>query len=406
MLATRPTMMFLVLSCAAFFAPATNAAPPSLSAVIQAGYERYPQRPLSEAVRSEGAAVRRQASSLLAGDPAVMLRHENDSYIDDNGFRQWEGGLELPLWLPGQREQRRQVATATDNEAEGIQRLQRWRVAGEVRELLWSLRIAAAGLALSDQGLGSAEVLETDVAKRYRAGELARTDLILAQKEVLARKTERVSAASHYDSLLQQYQAWTGLSELPADIQERAAEAPGIADNHPALEAAHRSASRARAQRDQVRTEKRANPLLTLGGKSERAESGLSYDTAVIVAINLPLGTRAQSAVRSAQAERNLTEADIELARVRRDLENDLIRATADQRKTSQELALAEQQYALAGEGLRLTRRAFELGESDLFTLLQARAQALAAERDLRLRRLELGRATARLNQALGVIPE
>jgi len=345
--------------------------------------------------------VRRQASSLLAGDPAVMLRHENDSYIDDNGFRQWEGGLELPLWLPGQREQRRQVATATDNEAEGIQRLQRWRVAGEVRELLWSLRIAAAGLALSDQGLGSAEVLETDVAKRYRAGELARTDLILAQKEVLARKTERVSAASHYDSLL-----WTGLSELPADIQERAAEAPGIADNHPALEAAHRSASRARAQRDQVRTEKRANPLLTLGGKSERAESGLSYDTAVIVAINLPLGTRAQSAVRSAQAERNLTEADIELARVRRDLENDLIRATADQRKTSQELALAEQQYALAGEGLRLTRRAFELGESDLFTLLQARAQALAAERDLRLRRLELGRATARLNQALGVIPE
>jgi outer membrane protein TolC len=55
---------------------------------------------------------------------------------------------------------------------------------------------------------------------------------------------------------------------------------------------------------------------------------------------------------------------------------------------------------------LRLTRRGFELGESDLFTLLQARAQALAAERDLRLRRLELGRATARFNQALGVIPE
>jgi outer membrane protein TolC len=196
------------------------------------------------------------------------------------------------------------------------------------------------------------------------------------------------------------------LSELPADIRERAAEASIIADNHPALEAARRSASRARAQRDQVRTEKRANPLLTLGGKSERAESGLSYDTAMIVAINLPLGTRAQSAVRTAQAERNLTEAAIELAQVRRDLENDLIRAAADQRKTSQELALAQQQSALAGEGLRLTRRGFELGESDLFTLLQARAQALAAERDLRLRRLELGRATARFNQALGVIPE
>jgi outer membrane protein TolC len=406
MLDRKPTTMFPLLACAALLSTAANAGPPSLPTVVQAGYERYPQRPLSEAVRAEGSAVRRQASSLLADDPAFMLRHENDSYIDNNGFRQWEGGLEMPLWLPGQREQRRRVATATDNEADGIQRLQRWRVAGEVRELLWSLRITETELALSEQAVESAGVLESDVDKRYRAGELARTDLILARKEVLARKSERVSAASRHKSLLREYRTWTGLSELPADIRERPAEATGIPDNHPALDAARRSATRAREQRNQVRTEKRANPLLTLGGKTERAESGLSYDTAMTVEVNLPLGTRSHAAVRVAQAERGLTQATVELAQVRRDLENELIRATTEREGAGEALQLAEQQYALAGDGLRLTRRAFELGESDLFTLLQARGQALAAERELRLRRHELEHATARVNQALGVIPE
>ena len=46
----------------------------------------------------------------------------------------------------------------------------------------------------------------------------------------------------------------------------------------------------AAAERDQVRGEKRANPVLTLGGKSERPESGLSYDNAVILEVNVPLG--------------------------------------------------------------------------------------------------------------------
>jgi outer membrane protein TolC len=401
----RPTQL-LALACAALVTLGANAAPPTLAAAVQAGYERYPQRPVSAAMRLQGDAIRQQAASLLAADPAVTLRHENDAYTDDNGFRQWEGGLELPLWLPGQRRSRGQVAQATDSEADGLQRLQRWRVAGDIRELVWSLRIAAASVELADQAVASAAVLEHDVDKRYQAGELARTDLILAQKETLLRRGERLAAGSQRTTLLQQYRSWTGLSELPAAIDETPTAQPGIADDHPALSAARLAAARAQAQRDQVRTERRANPILTLGGKSERAESGLSYDTALVVAVNVPFGTRSQAAVQSAQAELSLSEATAELEQVRRDLEDDLIRTREDRQQTAQALQLAEQQHALASEGQRLTQRAFELGESDLFTLLQARAQALASARELQLRRLELGRAIARYNQALGVIPE
>lgn len=403
----KTTLPLLALTGAALLsALAVRAAPPDLAAVVQAAYQRYPQRPVGAAMRLRGDAIRQQASSLLAGDPAIMLRHENDAYTDDNGFRQWEGGVELPLWLPGQRHSRNQVALATSGEADGLARLQRWRVAGDMRELLWALQIAATSRQLADQAVASAEVLESDVKKRYQAGELARTDLILAQKEALLRRSDRLSAAAEHATLLQQYQSWTGLAELPITIDEPATAQQTISDDHPALGAARLSVSRARAQRDQVRTERRANPLLTLGGKSERAESGLSYDTALVVAVNVPLGTRSQSAVQTAEAEFSLSEATAELAQVRRDLEDDLIRTREDRQQATQALQLAEQQHTLASEGLRLTQRGFELGENDLFTLLQARTQALGSERELRLRRLELGRAIARYNQALGVLPE
>ena len=92
--------------------------------------------------------------------------------------------------------------------------------------------------------------------------------------------------------------------------------------------------------------------------------------------------------------------------RTQMELEHDLHAAIAEQQLAAHSLQLAEQQNLLATESLQLMQRAFELGESDLFTLLQTRAQALTAERDLNLRRLEQGRAVARVNQALGVIPE
>jgi outer membrane protein TolC len=377
----------------------------TLGQAVQAAFERYPEAGLAQVINEQGAAIRQQASALLAGDPALVLRHESDAVTDDNGFRQWEGGLEMPLWLPGQRQRRSRVADATEGEGAATLRLQRWQVAGEMRELLWSLQIAAAELDLATQALQATRALERDVDRRVAAGELARMDLILAQKETLAREIERSAAASQHSALLMQYRAVTGLSAVPAELTETAA-ADDIAAEHPALVAARLAAERNRAERDQVRGEKRASPVLTLGGKSERPESGLSYDNAVILEVSVPLGTAGQAAPRTAAAERSLAEATAAVARARLDLEQDLNLARNARRQAQQAAQLAQRQQQLAAEGLRLAQRAFELGENSLFMVLEARRQALAAERTLRLSALELGRAVARYNQALGVIPE
>ncbi len=383
-----------------------DSASPTLGQAVQAALERYPEAELAQVISEQGAAIRQQASGLLAGDPALVLRHESDAVTDDNGFRQWEGGLEMPLWLPGQRERRSRVADATEGEAAATLRLQRWQVAGEMRDLLWSLAIAAAELDLATGALQATRALERHVDRRVAAGELARMDLILAQKETLAREIERSAAASQHRALLMQYRTVTGLSAAPAELTETAAAADDIDADHPALVAARVAAERSRAERDQVRGEKRASPVLTLGGKSERPESGLSYDNAVILEVSVPLGTAGQAAPRTAAAERSLVAATAAVARARRDLEQDLNLARNARQEAQQAAQLAQRQQQLAAEGLRLAQRAFDLGENSLFMVLEARRQALAAERKLRLSALELGRAVARYNQALGVIPE
>ena len=80
--------------------------------------------------------------------------------------------------------------------------------------------------------------------------------------------------------------------------------------------------------------------------------------------------------------------------------------ARVSQRGVAEALAVAERRHTLAHEALDLVHRAFDLGESDLTALLQSEARAREASVALELRRLEQGRARARLNQALGVVPE
>ena len=379
---------------------------PALRTVVDAAFERNPEITLTGAIRQEGEALRQQATSLLADNPSVVIRHESDEITDDNGFRNWEGSMHMPIWLPGQRKQRVDVANAAELEAASLAPFYKWRASGEVRELLWSIRIAEVEASLAQTAVDSARALESDVDKRVQAGELAVTDQILARKETLAHQIKLGTANAHLENLLREYRVLTGLTALPENLLEEDITNTDIIKQHPALIAAGMRTDRARAERNQSHREKRANPVLAVGAKNERAENGMPYDTIMTLELNLPLGLKGQSAPAIASAERHLTEQQISYASVQRDLDKTLDIAILEKQHTAQALKLALEQRQLASEGLRLARRAFELGESDLYTLLRAHTQALAADRDYQIRELEQGRAIARYNQALGVIPQ
>ena len=401
----RSRSLFTALLLAVLATPAAGA-PPSLTEAVQSAYQRHPDRPLAAASRGEAEALARQADSPWRGNPALALNHQNDAMGSGHGLREWEVGVELPLLLPDQRSARRAVAGALDAQATALARTTRWRVAGEVRQRTWDVALARNRVEHRRREADTARRLLGDIQRAFRAGELARTDLVMAREELLKREARLVDAESSLRRARSRYRSLTGLDGVPPEPFEAMAERPGWKSSHPRLVLAARRLRKARSERGQAVAERGGPPVVTVGGRRERGAAGEAYTNSVGVGLRLPLALQSQSAPAIAASERRITEAQSRRDRARRaqtlavEEAREATAAARDARKT------AFRRAELSAERLHLTRRAFELGETDLFDLLRARDEAFTAARLRDRRRLELGRAIARYNQALGVIPE
>jgi outer membrane protein TolC len=374
--------------------------------VVELALQQHPEYQISQARQAVADRVLERTGSLLAGDAAVNLRHKNDSLGTDNGLSEWSAGLEMPIWLPGQKESYRQLAQGLGLQADASQQLLAWTVAGVVRERAWALRLAQSKQDLASEQLQAAQALEQEVQRRRAAGELADADWVLARQETLSRQALLQEAKGQVETAANAWQAYTGLVQLPEQLQEQPAENPDFPASHPQLLDAAGKVQKSRAERQRVRIERRSNPMLSLSANHERGNASADYDDSLELMLTLPLGSSTHAGPRLAEAEADLTgaEAARELARVQ--LEHGLEQARLEMAQTASAITLAEQRKALTMRGEHLAQRAFELGESDLVQLLRARNLAADAALELERKRLEHERAIARHNQIFGVMPK
>jgi outer membrane protein TolC len=142
-----------------------------------------------------------------------------------------------------------------------------------------------------------------------------------------------------------------------------------------------------------------------IGGKRERGSSSDSYDNSLQVAVRIPFNIGPAAKPEIAAAGRTLAEADASRLRLQRQLDTELRTADRELETINQRLVLAREQNRIAAENLRLARRSFELGESDLVSLLRVQTLAFAAERAEQQLKILRRRAIAKYNQAAGVLP-
>lgn len=386
--------------------PASPAATGDLARLVEAAYQRHPNRALDAAERRLGEALGERADHPLAGDPAFNLRHLNDGVGSNNGFREWEGGVDLPLWWPGQRQRVRSEGEHAVAAASALARGTRLTVAGEVRERLWGAALARGARDQARSDRDGAAALARDIGHRVAAGELPRSDLLLARKDLLAREDALAEAEARVIAAEQQVARYTGLGTVPTPAPEPVPDDPQLTPDHPLRALVDAEVARERARLARVRGERRAGPSLWLGATSTRDAAGEDWDNAVGMEVSIPLGGTAHAAPAQAEADAALARAEARRAQVLRDLETALAEAHLEHRQASAAVTRAAALLSLAEDSLRLEQRAFELGEADLVRLLRARADARDARHALEARRLELGRAAARINQALGVTPQ
>ena len=380
----------------------------SLAAAVDAAWQRAIEASETQGQRQRAEADRVAASSLWAAPPALLFGYRDDRWQSNAGYREAEVAVSWPLWLPGQRDARGAAAAAGVELAELAARAARLRVAGEVREAVWTLIALQAELAQADALVRSLQDLADDVERRVRAGDLARADSLAARAELLSASARRAEARQR---LLEAHSHWnvlTGLDALPAMVRPETSPTPaagGGMATHPELRLAVQATEVARKRVEVTRSSHREPPEIALGLRQEVPGRTELTQNSIAIGLRLPFGTDDRNRPLQAAALGELDVAQAREQRLRDRLDAAAAAALSAWRSGERQLADAHDRAALLRERAKLIDKSFRAGESPLPELLRALDAAAQADAALARQQAALGLAHARLQQAHGLLP-
>ena len=359
---------------------------------------------LVAARRAEVEAMARDADLTLTTAPSLSVRYTGDAPGEDRGLKEFETLLSMQFKWPGQRSAQRRLALVAAKFAASDSTATLWRLAGATREILWEHRTASDEVNAAYDALTLAEAIAATVALRYTHGDLARSDILLAESERLARARDLTAARVTLREVERRYLALTGLTDVPSVIEELINKANAV-DTHPLLLATRIQVARAREEVSVQYYAGRAAPSITVGPRWERGSAREAYSESLGVELSVPFGSQRYTALDVTRAERRVTEALVAQQQLQRELELAIHEA-------EHELSAAEERreniaawQVLASERETIARLAFDAGDISLTDFLRVRLEAGMAKRAALLARNQIGQAIARYNQAAGVIP-
>lgn len=377
----------------------------TLREVLERTFERNPQRHMLQAMDGEVQARYLQARGMLPMAPALSVRHQNDTVGSGRGEREWEAELELPVWLPGQRAARHAVAQESQLELAATRDALMLQLAGVLRDAVWDIEMNLIAVRLAQQRLESARALQRDVERRFEAGELAKTDVMLAQNETLQSQAALLRSEAELRHAQHRYRVLTGIDEVPASAEEPLSKKQSVDDQHPFMREMEHKIAMARNQRELALVERRENPQLMLSARSQRGAFDNAYNDSIGLKLRIPFSTESQTASRIAAAESQLAAKLTEQERMQQALQTALHEAEHNLATTQAELEVVTRQQQLAHENLRLAKKAFELGETDLVHVIRVQALAHEADRLVESRKVQLKWDIAKYNQSVGELP-
>lgn len=378
----------------------------TLATAVEAAWSRAVASAEAAGISRQAAAEKQASSALWAAPPSVELSHRNDRLQSNNGARETEVALAVPLWLPGQKSAKQQAADSLSSlsqlsEAEG-----KLRVAEVVRELHWQIAELQASQSLSKQQTSTFAAIASDVDKRVKAGDLARADALAAKGELLSAQATQSQAETQLEAAKRQWTALTGLAQTP-DATFASAESPSPRQlaEHPELLRAEQQVDLARKRLDLVAKSNRSAPELITKFRQDIPGHGQGSAYSLGLAVRIPFGTDDRNAPLQAAA---LTELDIAQRKeqvLRAQLSARMESAKAAAAASQLQLQTEREKAALLNERAKLIRAAFNAGETSLPELLRAASAAAQADYSAARQEAAFGLARARLQQAYGQLP-
>jgi outer membrane protein TolC len=376
---------------------------PGLKAAVDAAWQRSPQARTLEARRDETLAGREAAQSWIAGSPTVGLAQRSDRWTDQNGVRETEASVAAPIWLPGQKAARESLAQSSSDDLEAQIAATRLALAGEVRERLWAVAAAHEVLSEAEDHQHHLDAIAEEVLRRVKAGDLARTDGMLAQQEVLAARGAVAAAQAKLQEALGRYRVLTGQPSIPAwDVEPIAG---NMAEPHPRLAAVRTALQRSQASLQVVNRTRSDPPTVGISMRREQDNFAGPASRSVGIAVQIRFGTAARNRPLETAARTQIETATVEAAQAEVVLKADIDLAREQLDAATRSLEAASSRASLTRQHTELIEKVFKAGERGLADLLRSQALSHEAEVAERQQKVALGLAHARLNQALGILP-
>jgi outer membrane protein TolC len=373
--------------------------------LIDATVQNFPQFIELAARDEEAQALAGRSRSWLASQPSVSIRYQSDSPWDNANLREYELGVDLPLWRPGERRAAEAVGAAATEGASASAIALRHEVIGLLRMSLWDVERAFNELAVAREGARVAAELQAAIERRYQAGEVALNETLLVQSTAMERDAAVIEAEALLVDAERAYQSLTGMNVRPIDIAESLTDREDFDASHPRLLLADADLERARAELDLTSRASRGNPTLTIGPQRERGAFSDYSANSVNVSLAVPFGGRKHQAVELAASSRVAASAASERRQLLRELDLELHEARHGLLVIEESLTLARQRSDLATRSFEMNERAFNQGEITLLELLRSEETALLTQRQVAGLEVERQRAIAQINQAIGVWP-
>ena len=384
---------------------------PTLKQALDAAWRLSPSTRAEGNRRSELAAKEKAATSWISGEPVAGIAHRTDGLNRNEGFREYEAGLELPLWNPGVRAAAQADVSAQRLGFDGQFQLAKLKLAGELRTLSAGIATAQVELDLNKRKLSEATALTQDLSRRVKAGENARVDSL--QSQVLEQQAQAAIAQAESQLLRfqSQWRSLTGMSTVAPPDEPLASSLSGQSDavtlspDHPALRSAQARVSSAQAKLALAAADKRDPMSVGLGVARERANFAGANDTKLRIALRIPLGGDNRNAPRQAAAAAELDTAQADLDAAQRQLPAEVAAATSDLRAARAAQTAARERVRLSTEVQTLITKSWRLGDSDLPTRLRADNEQFEASLSFAKASVDVQRGIANLNQAHGLLP-
>ena len=360
--------------------------------------------------RLESARYATEAANRLTPEPLSLEgSYRSDRNFENQGLREVELGVVAPIWLWGERKSAQNLADAELQMVNVAKALQRLELAQQVRQAYWNAIAAHLDVEIAQARLVGTQRLLNDVEQRVAAGDMAPVDQLQAKALHAQAKADFGAAVSNVSLLAAEFTALTGLpaSALSDPEIEKMRTFQGTPDlsAHPALLHARQKVSLAQMKEELAAIQSRPNPELGLAIVSDKGGFAAPEEKSLMIGTRIPLGSSAkhQSRILATQADVLAAQANL------RKLESSLkakAQATASSVNLFEELKKTAEERAKANQdAFALIQKSFELGETDLPTLLRFEQQAFEAQRLARKATVEHAAKVSDHKQALGILP-